>query len=159
MNRRALMLVAWPAAAAANDRLQRRGEATRTWSPLRIPVYDAVLAVAPELGRASASAILQSPVPWRITLRYRVSVPREDVLRAWEASLSGIPLAGGFADWLAEVRAGDVERYDGDSRQLLLTGPRRPSVALGDGALARGVLAAFIGPGAPGELRRGLVPD
>lgn len=169
MMRRALLLtplVAKRARAAefaptldfAGHRLVRNGTATRTWSALRIPVYDAALYL--ERSLQDAAAIQADPGAKLVLARYRRAVALPDVRAAWEATftrLCACPLPAAFHAWLRALAPGDTETQFFLPDRCVASGPGRPDATL-DPVTARTLLAAWIGPAVPPEtLRRGLL--
>lgn len=159
MRRRSLlstaMLAASPTVAAAETApLLLNGRATRTWSLLRIPIYDAALYSAQR--SRDALVLLETGVPCVVELRFRRPVGEEDVRAAWAASLPA-PLPRPFLGWLVAIQADDVERYVFSAGHVMLEGPRRPSARINDLAFSRALLGSFIGPEAPRDLRDGLL--
>lgn len=145
----------FPAAVeVAGRRLVLNGTGSRLYSVLRIEVYRAALYL--EDPARSAEAILSSPSPKLIEVRYRRDVPLEGVVAAWEESLGPLPAA--FRLWLRPIAAGDAERWLFLGGEARLEGPGRPPARLAEPGFARRLLLAWIGPAAPTEaLRRGLL--
>ena len=166
--RRAMMagLVALPASAEpefpdgvvdAGRALVLNGLGSRRY--LGVEVYRAALYL--EARSSDAGAILASPQPKLLLLRYRRDVPLEAVAQAWDAAFNDAcrcPAPEPLRAWLRPIGAGDAERYLILADAAEVTANAAPPVRIPGALAARTLLATFIGPGAPtAALRRGLL--
>ncbi len=157
-----LLLVAaggdFPAQVRAGDRLLvLNGVGVRTYSLLGIEVYRAALYV--ELPSADAAAILGSPGIKEIRVRYLRDGDRSLAIRGWERSFDdacGCAMPAAFRARIADIRAGDEERY------VFL--PDRAEIAMNGGpptmipGISRLLLSTFIGDRPPtAALKRALL--
>ncbi len=149
---------AFPASQAlAGVVLLRNGIATRRY--LGVEVYRAALYL-PRPERDPA-AILATPAPALVLLRYTRAVPAEAAAAAWRQSWqenAGEPPPAALLAWIAGALADDEERYACLDQGARLSGPRRPEPLLPGLASARALLANWLGPKPPTEaLKRGLL--
>lgn len=152
-------------AEVAGRALVLNGTAVRTYSLLRIKVYVAALYL--ESPSRDAAAILASPGPKLVTMRYLQAIGRDDAAAAWrhyvEANCTGscrVPAAAiaRFTSLLDPVAKGDAQTFvfAGDAVELLANGRSRGRVE--DPTFARLLLATWIGETPTSEaVRRGLL--
>lgn len=160
------LLVATPAAAeaefpagmtAGGRALVLNGTGSRRY--LSVEIYRAALYLAAR--GSDPGAILDSPQPKLLLLRYRRDVPLDAVERAWDAAFADAcrcPAPEPLRAWLRPIGAGDAERYLILADGAELAANDAPSVRIPGALAARTLLATFIGPAAPtAALRRGLL--
>lgn len=154
---------------AAGTILTLNGIATRTYSPLRVRVYVAAL----YLGRPSRdpAAVLASPEPKAILVRYLQPVKRDDAVAAWRLYLDANCVAptcrlptdalARFEAALSPVRKGDTQRFvfTSEGVEIAADGRDRTGVAtITDPTFARVLLATWIGDQPTSEaVKRGLL--
>jgi hypothetical protein len=150
---------------AAGRTLVLNGTGTRTYSLLRIKVYVAALYL--EAPSRDAAAILASPGPKLIRMRYLQPVDRDDAAKAWrhylEANCTGPCRLPGdavarFTALLDPVAKGDTQAFLFADGGVELTANGRARGRIDDPAFARLLLATWIGEAPTSEaVRRGLL--
>jgi hypothetical protein len=172
------LLPALPAAAAERDgvafpdrveaagrTLVLNGTGTRTYSLLRIKVYVAALYL--EAPSRDAAAVLASPGPKLVTMRYLQPVGRDDAAEAWrhylEANCTGacrLPADAveRFAALLDPVAKGDTQAFLFADGGVELSANGRARGRVDDPAFARLLLATWIGDAPTSEaVKEGLL--
>lgn len=152
-------------AEVAGRTLALNGMAARTYSILRIKIYVAGLYL--ERPDRDAAAVLASPAPKLILMRYLQPVDRDQAAAAWEHYLGlnceapcRLPTAaiGRFTSLLEPIVRDDTMRLTFTEAGVEIAAGGRPKGTIEDTGFARLLLATFIGEAPTSEeVKQGLL--
>ena len=146
--------------------LTLNGMGLREATALKVDVYVAGLYV--ETPSSDPATLLASNETKRLVLRFKRSVDRDKIVKAWNDGFRGnatvaLPAIQGEIDqfnaWMPDLKSGDtlvLTSVPGQGVYVDLNGSRRGVIASDD--FARSVFAIWLGPKPPtGALKKGLL--